>query len=91
MQIPGWAGYNEHDYILDQQERDVMAFKNILFHVQEGVGQLTLNRPQSLNSFTAGDFVPDKTLMTGPSLRKVALRIWVIRWRNTTTPSSATS
>lgn len=30
-----------------------MAFKNILFQVQEGVGQLTLNRPQSLNSFTA--------------------------------------
>lgn len=29
-----------------------MAFKNILFQVQEGVGQLTLNRPQSLNSFT---------------------------------------
>ncbi|HLF30012.1 MAG TPA: 2-(1,2-epoxy-1,2-dihydrophenyl)acetyl-CoA isomerase PaaG [Xanthomonadales bacterium] len=35
----------------DQQERDVMAFNNILFEVADGVGKLTLNRPQSLNSF----------------------------------------
>jgi 2-(1,2-epoxy-1,2-dihydrophenyl)acetyl-CoA isomerase len=35
----------------DQQERDVMAFNCIIFEVKDGVGILTLNRPQSLNSF----------------------------------------
>jgi 2-(1,2-epoxy-1,2-dihydrophenyl)acetyl-CoA isomerase len=34
-----------------QQEQDVMAFNNIIFEVADGVGILTLNRPQSLNSF----------------------------------------
>ncbi len=35
----------------DQREQDVMAFNNIIFEVADGVGILTLNRPQSLNSF----------------------------------------
>jgi 2-(1,2-epoxy-1,2-dihydrophenyl)acetyl-CoA isomerase len=30
-----------------------MAFNTILFQVEDGVGKLTLNRPQTLNSFTA--------------------------------------
>jgi 2-(1,2-epoxy-1,2-dihydrophenyl)acetyl-CoA isomerase len=45
--VPGYI----MDTSSDQQERDVMAFKCIIFEVADGVGILTLNRPQSLNSF----------------------------------------